>query len=191
MSDIQERLQKLLDGELDAAEVAEDPALASLADRLYGIKITPVQPKKLRDFSEAAAAPSAPLPATDMMIEVIGDVALEHPPAPNADLPPLAPIPAVPDTKGAKSFGMMSYLSILALLAVTANLFGYLHTLVGSLCTNACANEGHTKMNLLEIYRLDSLNGWSLPVTEGVIGIPDVVAILGLLVMTFLLRKKA
>jgi len=191
MSDIQERLQKLLDGELDAAEVAEDPALASLADRLYGIKITPVQPKKLRDFSEAAASPSAPLPATDMMIEVIGDVALEHPPAPNADLPPLAPIPAAPNSKETKSFGMMSYLSILGLLAVTANLFGYLHTFVGSLCTNACANEGHTKMNLLEIYRLDSLNGWSLPITEGVIGIPDVVAILGLLVMTFLLRKKA
>ena len=191
MSDIQERLQKLLDGELDAAEVAEDPALASLADRLYGIKITPVQPKKLRDFGDEAAAPSAPLPATDMMIEVIGDVALEHPPAPNADLPPLAPMPAVPNTKESKSFGMMSYLSILALLAVIANLFGFLHTLVGSLCTNACANEGHTKMNLLEVYRLDSLNGWSLPVTEGVIGIPDVVAILGLLVMVFLLRKKA
>ena len=81
MSDIQERLQRLLDGELDAAEVAEDPALASLADRLYGIKIQPVQPKKLRDF-EDPAVPSAPLPATDMMIEVIGDVALEHPPAP-------------------------------------------------------------------------------------------------------------
>lgn len=191
MSDIQERLQKLLDGELDAAEVAEDPALASLADRLYGIKITPVQPKKLRDFGDEASAPSAPLPATDMMIEVIGDVALEHPPAPNPDLPPLAPMPAVPNSKESKSFGMMSYLSILGLLAVIANLFGFLHTLVGSLCTNACANEGHTKMNLLEVYRLDSLNGWSLPVTEGVIGIPDVVAILGLLVMVFLLRKKA
>lgn len=191
MSDIQERLQKLLDGELDAAEVAEDPALASLADRLYGIKITPVQPKKLRDFGDEAAAPSAPLPATDMMIEVIGDVALEHPPAPNPDLPPLAPMPAVPNSKESKSFGTMSYLSILALLAVIANLFGFLHTLVGSLCTNACANEGHTKMNLLEVYRLDSLNGWSLPITEGVVGIPDVVAILGLLVMVFLLRKKA
>jgi len=191
MSDIQERLQKLLDGELDAAEVAEDPALASLADRLYGIKITPVQPKKLRDFGEQAAAPSAPLPATDMMIEVIGDVALEHPPAPNPELPPLTPIPAVPDSKQGKSFGMMSYLSILTLLAVVANLFGYLHTLVGSMCTNACANEGHSKMNLLELHRLDSLNGWSLPVTEGAIGIPDVVAILGLLIMTFLLRKKA
>ena len=191
MSDIQERLQKLLDGELDAAEVAEDPALASLADRLYGIKITPVQPKKLRDFGDEAAAPSAPLPATDMMIEVIGDVALEHPPAPNPDLPPLAPMPAVPNSKESKSFGTMSYLSILALLAVIANLFGFLHTLVGSLCTNACANEGHTKMNLLDVYRLDSLNGWSLPITEGVVGIPDVVAILGLLVMVFLLRKKA
>lgn len=191
MSDIQERLQKLLDGELDAAEVAEDPALASLADRLYGIKITPVQPKKIREFGEQAASPSAPLPATDMMIEVIGDVALEHPPAPNPGLLPLAPIPAVPNSKQTKSFGMMSYLSIFALIAVLANLFGFLHTLVGSMCTNACANEGHTKMNLLEIYRLDSLNGWSLPVTEGVIGIPDVVAILGLLVMTFLLRKKA
>ena len=49
MSDIQQRLQNF-DGELDAAEVAEDPALASLADRLYGIKIQPVQPKKLEDF---------------------------------------------------------------------------------------------------------------------------------------------
>ena len=78
---------------MDAAEVAEDPALASLADRLYGIKIQPVQPKKLRDF-EDPAAPSAPLPATDMMIEVIG-MRLEHPPAPAAELPPIAPIPGL------------------------------------------------------------------------------------------------
>ena len=46
-------------------------------------------------------------------------------------------------------------------------------------------------MNLLEIYRLDSINGWSLPITEGVVGIPDVVAILGLLTTMMLLRKKA
>lgn len=190
MSDIQERLQRLLDGELDAAEVAEDPALASLADRLYGIKIQPVQPKKLRDF-EDSAAPSAPLPATDMMIEVIGDVALEHPPAPAAELPPIAPIPAAPESKGKKSFGILSYLSILGLITVVVNMFGYLHSLVGSMCTNACANEGHTKMNLMELYRLDSINGWSLPVTEGVVGIPDIVAIVGLLAMTFLLRKKS
>lgn len=190
MSDIQERLQKLLDGELDAAEVAEDPALASLADRLYGIKIQPVQPKKLRDFEDQTTAPSAPLPATDMMIEVIGDVALEHPPAPSAELPPISPMPIAGDSKNKKSFGLMSYASLLGILTVLANMFGYLHTLVGSMCTNACSNEGHTKMNLLEIYRLDSINGWSLPVTEGVVGIPDVVAVVSLIVMMFLLRKK-
>ena len=190
MSDIQERLQKLLDGELDAAEVAEDPALASLADRLYGIKIQPVQPKKLRDFEDQTTAPSAPLPATDMMIEVIGDVALEHPPAPSAELPPISPMPIAGDSKNKKSFGLMSHASLLGLLTVLANMFGYLHTLVGSMCTNACSNEGHTKMNLLEIYRLDSINGWSLPVTEGVVGIPDVVAVVSLIVMMFLLRKK-
>lgn len=190
MSDIQERLQRLLDGELDAAEVAEDPALASLADRLYGIKIQPAQPKKLRDF-EDPAAPSAPLPATDMMIEVIGNVALEHPPAPAAELPPIAPIPGPTESKGKKSFGLLSYLSILGLISVVVNMFGLLHTLVGSMCTNACANEGHTKMNLMELYRLDSINVWSLPVTEGIVGIPDVVAIIGLLAMTFLLRKKS
>ena len=190
MSDIQDRLQKLLDGELDAAEVAEDPALASLADRLYGIKIQPVQPKKLRDFEDQATAPSAPLPATDMMIEVIGDVALEHPPAPAAELPPISPMLIPGDSKNNKSFGLMSYASLIGVLVVLANMFGYLHTLVGSMCTNACSNEGHTKINLLEIYRLDSINGWSLPVTEGVVGIPDVVAVVSLIVMMFLLRKK-
>ena len=191
MSDIQERLQKLLDGELDAAEVAEDAALASLADRLYGIKIQPVQPKKLRDFHDPVSTPSAPLPATDMMIEVIGDVALAHPPAPAAELPALAPIPTIPENKGAKKFGLASYASIVGLLLVVANMLGYLHTLVGSMCTNACENEGHTKMNLLEIYRLDSINGWSLPITDGVLGIPDVVAILGLMATMLLFRKKA
>jgi len=175
---------------LDAAEVAEDPALASLADRLYGIKIQPVQPKKLRDFEEQATAPSAPLPATDMMIEVIGDVALDHPPAPAAELPPIASMPIAGDKKIKKSFGILSYASFVGVLAVLANMFGYLHTLVGSMCTNACSNEGHTKMNLLEIYQLDSINGWSLPVTEGVVGIPDVVAVVSLFAMMLLLRKK-
>ena len=191
MSDIQERLQKLLDGELDAAEVAEDPALASLADRLYGIKIQQVQPKKIRDFQDQTPTPSAPLPATDMMIEVIGDVALEQPPEPIAELPPLSSLPETPDSKSVKSFGLLSYASIIGIVAVVANMFGLLHSLVGNMCTNACSNEGHTKMNLLEIYRLDSINGWSLPVTEGVYGIPDVIALVSLVAMVFLLRKKA
>ena len=191
MTSVQERLQQLLDGELDAAELAEDPTLASLADRLYGIKIQPVTPKKLRNF-ENPALPSAPLPSTDMMIEVIGDVALEHLPAPTVELPSpseLAPLPQIP-TKS-KSFGVLSYLSITGLVFVIANMFGAFSKFVGSACTTACSEEGNTKMNLMEIYRLDSIDGWSKPVTEGVFGIPDIVACLTLLIAIFMLRKSA
>ena len=191
MTSVQDRLQQLLDGELDAADLAEDPTLASLADRLYGIKIQPVAPKKLRDFEEPTL-PSAPLPSTNMMIEVIGDVALNHPPAPSPELPlPIGtkPMPAIPS--GGKSFGALSYLSIFGLIFVVANMFGAFSKLVGSACTKACSEEGNTKMNLLELYKLDSIDGWSQPLTEGVIGIPDVVACISLLAGIFLLRKSS
>ena len=49
MSSIHDRLQQLLDGEIDAADIADDPTLVSLADRIYGIKIAAVQPTKPRD----------------------------------------------------------------------------------------------------------------------------------------------
>lgn len=191
MTSIQDRLQQLLDGELDAADLAEDPTLASLADRLYGIKIQPVAPKKLRDFEEPTL-PSAPLPSTNMMIELIGEVALEHPPAPSPDLPLVAapiPVPSIP-SKG-KSFGAMSYLSILGLLFVVHNLFGLFSKIVGSACTKACSDEGNTKMNLMELYDLNSIDGWSQPVTEGIIGIPDIVACVSLIAAIFLLRKSS
>lgn len=191
MTSIEDRLQQLLDGELDAADLAEDPTLASLADRLYGIKIQPVAPKKLRDFDEPAL-PSAPLPSTNMMIEVIGDVALEHPPAPSPEIQLSgAPIPMPAIARKGKSFGAMSYLSIVGLSFVVANLFGLFSTLVGSACTKACSDEGNTKMNLMELYNLNSIDGWSQPLTEGIIGIPDIVACVSLLAAIFLLRKSS
>ena len=191
MTSVEERLQQLLDGELDAAELAEDPTLASLAARLYGIKIQAAAPKKMRDFADPAQ-PSAPLPATDMMIEVIGDVALQHLPAPTAGLPlPSQPSPLPEIPRKGKSFGTMSYLSIGGLAFVVANLFGLFSSLVGSACTKACSDEGNTKMNLLELYRLDSIDGWSQPLTEGIVGIPDIVACITLLVAIFMLRKSS
>ena len=74
MPSIQDRLQQLLDGEIDAADIADDPTLVSLADRLYGIKIAPVQPVKARDAKDLLGAPVAVTevaPPTDMLIEVI------------------------------------------------------------------------------------------------------------------------
>ena len=73
MSDVRDRLQQLLDGELEPSEIADDAALVSLADRLYGIKIAPVKPVKARDF--VPSAPGLPVtevaPPTEMLIEVI------------------------------------------------------------------------------------------------------------------------
>ena len=46
-------------------------------------------------------------------------------------------------------------------------------------------------MNLLELYRLDSIDGWSQPLTEGIVGIPDIVACITLLVAIFMLRKSS
>ncbi|DAC20339.1 MAG TPA: hypothetical protein D7H89_06870, partial [Candidatus Poseidoniales archaeon] len=70
---------QLLDGDLSPEDIADDPALVSLADRLYGIKITPARPKKARDMVDMPAPSDADVtevaPPTDMLIEIIGDIA--------------------------------------------------------------------------------------------------------------------
>ena len=49
MSGSPDELIRLLDGKIDAAELARNPTLASIADRVYGVKIDPsVKPKKAR-----------------------------------------------------------------------------------------------------------------------------------------------
>ena len=84
MTSAYERLQQLLDGDLDPSEIADDPALVSLADRLYGIKIAPVQPVKARDMvSEPAIPVTEVAPPTDMLVEVIAPVS----PTGNVPLP--------------------------------------------------------------------------------------------------------
>ena len=73
MSSIQDRLQQLLDGDIDAASIADDRAGQS-CDRLYGIKIAAVQPVKARDAKDLLATPAAVTevaPPTNMLIEVI------------------------------------------------------------------------------------------------------------------------
>ena len=81
-----ERLRRLLDGDIDAGQLASDGVLASIADRVYGIKVDPaVRPTKPRDGAAiGAVASSAPEPAADLLVEVIPGGAP-------------APLPAVPD----------------------------------------------------------------------------------------------
>ncbi|RJU81370.1 MAG: hypothetical protein DWB99_06410 [Candidatus Poseidoniales archaeon] len=197
LSDMRDRLQQLLDGELDASEIADDAALVSLADRLYGIKIAPVKPVKSRDFVEHQ--PGVPVtevaPPTNMLIEVIEPVGV-----PAANLPHLE-MPELPSVKK-KNSAVLKLTLFSGLLVVIANLFGLLSNLLGSLCDveEKCRGVEQTRINLLSPHKINSSDGWSFSIlsdgssglggTSGAIGIPDVVAIAVLLIGTLMLLRK-
>ena len=121
MTSTQQKLQMLLDGKLDASELADDPALISLADRLYGIKIASAKPKKARDM--VASPQSSEIvevaPPTNMLIEVVAPIN-----APLPELEPLPTLPLVPENTGAKKMSLMSKLIIAELIVVILNIFG-------------------------------------------------------------------
>ncbi|MCH1528328.1 MAG: hypothetical protein L7S46_01215, partial [Candidatus Poseidoniaceae archaeon] len=178
MSSSRDRLQQLLDGDLSPEDIADDPALVSLADRLYGIKIAPARPKKARDMVDnPVAGVTEVAPPTDMLIEVIGDIgtAAPLPDLPAGGLPAIAPIP------GAKGkMNPLVYALGAGLAFVVANLFGLFQSVLGGNCqaSDLCPADGYTRMNLLDLHNLDTGMGWSLPLQEGAYGIPDVVAVL-------------
>jgi len=198
LSGARDRLQQLLDGELDPSEIADDAALVSLADRLYGIKIAPVKPVKSRDF--VPNMPTLPVtevaPPTNMLIEVIEPIGL-----PVNNLPHLE-MPNLPSVKNSNS-KILKFASFSGLALVIANLFGLLSKVLGSFCDidKQCRGAEQTRINLLSPHKIGSSDGWSYSLlddsasglggTAGGIGIPDVVAIVVLLIGTlFLLRKK-
>ena len=197
LSGARDRLQQLLDGELDPSEIADDAALVSLADRLYGIKIAPVKPVKSRDF--VPNMPTLPVtevaPPTNMLIEVIEPIGL-----PVNNLPYLE-MPNLPSVKNSNS-KILKFASFSGLALVIANLFGLLSKVLGSFCDidKQCRGAEQTRINLLSPHKIGSSDGWSYSLlddsasglggTAGGIGIPDVVAIVVLLIGTLLLLRK-
>ena len=197
LSGARDRLQQLLDGELDPSEIADDAALVSLADRLYGIKIAPVKPVKSRDF--VPNMPTLPVtevaPPTNMLIEVIEPIGLPVNNLPNLEMPNL------PSVKNSNS-KILKFASFSGLALVIANLFGLLSKVLGSFCDidEQCRGAEQTRINLLSPHKIGSSDGWSYSLlddsasglggTAGGIGIPDVVAIVVLLIGTLLLLRK-
>tara|TARA_B100000963_G_scaffold358651_1_gene383791 strand:- start:160 stop:756 length:597 start_codon:yes stop_codon:yes gene_type:complete len=198
LSDAKDRLKKLLDGDLEASDIAEDASLVSLADRLYGIKIANVKPVKARDFDEKS---NSPLPdgeqqfgqTSNLMVEVIEPTALPVPELPHLEMPEL------PNAK--RRFSLLSIISITGLVFVTLNLLGLFSSLFESACDlNTCRSDGQTRINLLDFYKFGESDGWSYSLltenmtgiggTSGGIGIPDIVAIVSLLLIFFMSRKK-
>ena len=198
MSDARERLKKLLDGDLEASDIAEDAALVSLADRLYGIKIANVKPVKARDMENQIGGleqqPQQFGQTPSLMVEVIEPAA-----APLPDLPHLA-MPDLP-SKNSK-LSPLVILSVSGLLFVLLNLFGMFSSLFESSCEiGSCRGDGQTRMNLMDIYKFGESDGWSYSIISedmsglggeaGGIGIPDLVAIIGLIgLIIFAFKRK-
>jgi hypothetical protein len=198
MSDVKERLKKLLDGDLEASDIAEDAALVSLADRLYGIKIANVKPVKARDLENQVSGvnqqPQQFGQTPSLMVEVI-----EPASAPLPDLPHLA-MPKLPSKKSKLS--PISLLSISGLLLVMLNLFGMFSSLFDSSCEiGSCRGDGQTRINLMDFYKYGESDGWSYSLISddmsglggeaGGIGIPDLVALIGLTgIIIFYFKRK-
>ena len=198
MSDAKDRLKRLLDGDLEASDIAEDAALVSLADRLYGIKIANVKPVKARDLENQPGnleqLPKQFGQTPSLMVEVI-----EPANAPLPDLPHLA-MPKLPNKKSKLS--PVAILSVSGLLFVLLNLFGMFSSLFESSCEiGSCRGDGQTRMNLMDFYKFGESDGWSYSLISddmsglggesGGIGIPDLVAIVGLLgLIIFTFKRK-
>lgn len=191
MTSSNDLLKKLLAGDFSPEEIAGDPVLVSLADRIYGIKISPVTPVKPRDAQSIAASIAAPItevaPPTDMLIEVIGNI------APATALPmPLSEMPVVAEVTAEKKSNNIARLLMLGLGTVVLNLFGVWSSVFGSMCQagDLCPTDGYTRINLMEVYKINTGYGWSEPVQTGIYGIPDIVAVVVLTAALFFSMRK-
>ena len=172
MVDRREKLQQLLDGELDPSEIISDPTLASLAERIYGMDI------KVLLAEKGIEVPSDDSPSTSL-IEVIPSSILPPP-------GPLGPLPALEQTTAGSRNTLFILLGVLAISVALLNLVMGLGELYNPCTTNWCADN--SKFIWLAPHQLTQDGGWG---SVGAAGIPDYAMIGGGLILTLLgLRKK-
>jgi hypothetical protein len=189
MTNTQEKLEMLLDGVLEPSEIADDPVLVSLAERLYGIKIAVANPKKSRDM--VASPLSSDIievsPPTNMLIEVVEPIGNSLP-----ALDTLPDLPPAPDIGSRSKMSLMSKLILVELTIIIMNIFGLLSFVLGDLCKSdtLCPSDGYTRINWLSIHKVDSGWGWSQSMVDMSIGIPDIIALsLGVIGFWYFSRK--
>tara|TARA_B100000287_G_scaffold134461_1_gene126397 strand:- start:1427 stop:1978 length:552 start_codon:yes stop_codon:yes gene_type:complete len=178
-----DKVKRLLDGEIDEAEIAADPVLASLAERIFGLNIEPITPTKP---SQQPIGPEVEVIAAktshDPMIEVIPGAA----PAAPMPLPDLPTIPKAGESQ--KKGGLLKIFGLTSLLVAVANIFG-LFGFLNSQCTAEKCTEEATRINWAGIHEFNNELGWSMPFPE--MGIPDYVAVAcSILVLIVAFRRK-
>ncbi|MGB2276826.1 MAG: hypothetical protein ACPH5Y_00340 [Candidatus Poseidoniaceae archaeon] len=182
MSVHDDKVKRLLDGEIDEAEIAADPVLASLAERIFGLNIEPITPSKPSQASASPAVEVVPAVTSNQpMIEVIPGAA----PAP-MPLPSLPKIPEQDSKEGGGGF--LKIFGALSFVVSVANIFGAFGFLNSQCTADKCTSEA-TRINWLDIHNIGNEMGWALPFPE--LGIPDYVAIASsILVLIVAFRKK-
>jgi len=189
MSDSDNRLQELLDGKLSIEEIAADPILSSLAERIYGSEFLETAGITRGDTKRALAEQFSEIEGDDLLIEALPDMELPLPMP--GDMPPNPANESESTTDSENRSKMPIVLPGMGLLIGVANLFGALSILGGNCTGGGCPSDGHTRLNWASIGNMDSGWGWSPSILDGSFGTPDIilVGICGLLIIKGLLRK--
>jgi hypothetical protein len=164
-----DKVKRLLDGDIDEAEIASDPMLSSLAERIFGLSIEPITPVKpsaatgLPQLGESGDAK----PSLMSMVEVV----------PGSTPLPLPTLSLIPDSKSnSKSGGRkLKFFSLTSLVISIANIFGVFGMLFGSMCATDKCVDGMTRINWASVWELDNHLGWSHAFPT--MGVPDYVAV--------------
>ena len=178
-----DKVKRLLDGEIDEAEIAADPVLASLAERIFGLNIEPITPSKPSQAPGNPAVEVVPaVTSNEPMIEVIPGAAA---PAPM----PLPTLPKIPEQESKQGGGrLLKVFGAMSLVVAVANIFGAFGFMNSQCNVEKCTSDA-TRINWLDVHNIGNEMGWSMPFPE--LGIPDYVAIASsVLVLIVAFRKK-
>ena len=166
MSDTQEKLRQLLDGELDKSEISNDPVLISLAERIYGLDMKELMGDEYPSSKSAVNS--------DLFVEIVESDDKDAIPIPEAKEPVVEEITPIGEIKVPKIFLPISLLlkingPLLSLVSIL-NIFGAFSFLSSSICSGHCPTE-NGRISWLDIYRLNSEHGW---VATGSFGAPTI-----------------
>ena len=186
MGEDDNRLKELLDGKLSAQEIADDPVLASLAERIYGSDFLNQVGISRGETKRALVEQFSEIEGDDLLIDILPDDGMPLPMP--EDMPPNPWYDDEFDEGSGR--GMMGKLNIAAgvsgTIAILVNLFyGFGNFLTG--CTDSmhanCSITPRMKLNWMDFFRMDEPIAWS---EVGCIGIPDV--LLGLVCLLCIVR---
>tara|TARA_B100001115_G_scaffold184965_1_gene190223 strand:- start:2331 stop:2921 length:591 start_codon:yes stop_codon:yes gene_type:complete len=177
-----EKLRKLLDGELDLSEAANDPILSSLASRIYNIDMSEVEPAE--DNNKEV------LEKSNLAFELHHSdspdaLKIELPELPPLEIPKPDEINETPKTLKISVLIMMISGPVISLCGLL-NIFGFFKFLKS--CEKIVANngvciEGADRLSWLAIGRLNHTEGW---VYSGSFGIPTIILIIFGVILLFI-----